>query len=63
VQKEKCAGIDKEKPHGEKRKLCKPLSLSSFTFDEIVDAALSTKPEKHADKGDQDAEGREAMEE
>ncbi len=36
----------KEKPPGEKRKLCKPLSLSCFTFDEIVKTALATKPKK-----------------
>ncbi len=36
----------KEKPPGEKRKLCKPLSLSCFTFDEIVETALATKPKK-----------------
>jgi hypothetical protein len=38
----------KEKPPGEKRKLCKPLSLFPLTFEEIVETALTTKPKKRA---------------
>jgi hypothetical protein len=49
----------KEKPPGEKRKLCKPLSLSCFTFDEIVETALATKPKK---KG-QDQESKDKLDE
>jgi hypothetical protein len=38
-------------PPGEKKKLCKPPSLSCFTFDEVVDIALNTKPKKKGEEG------------
>jgi len=37
---------DNQRAPEAKRKLCRPLSLSEFTFDEIVETALSTKPRK-----------------
>jgi hypothetical protein len=42
------SSIKDESRSREKKKLCKPLSLSQFTFDEIVETALATKPKKKA---------------
>lgn len=50
MKKAKSHASEKEKPPGKKRSLCKPLSLSEFTFNEIVDVALNTKPKKLKDE-------------
>jgi hypothetical protein len=52
-KKRKGVSINKEKPPGERKPQCKPLSLSEFTFDEIVDIALNTKPKKQTKRNEE----------